>query len=166
MAEARALVLALALAVAAPSLRAMPPASGGLGDFSSYSLGAPQTGLATRRLGIRTQAGKTLEYSVEIAATPQQQATGMMHRKSMGARSGMLFPMQPARPASFYMRNTYVPLDIIFIDANRRVLNIGANATPLSEALISSAGPVIAVLELRGGEAARIGLKPGDRIDW
>jgi uncharacterized protein len=166
MPDARALALALALA-AAP-LAAKPPETGqptGMGDFSAFAVGSPQTGLATTRLTV-TAGGKLHAYMVEIAATPQQQATGMMYRKAMPPGTGMLFPMQPARPASFYMRNTYIPLDIIFIGPDRRVRNIGANATPLSDALVSSAGPVSAVLELKGGEAARIGLKPGDKVAW
>ncbi len=137
-----------------------------MGDFSAFGLGAPQTGLATRKLTVTTAGGKSHAYTVEIAATQQQQATGMMFRKAMPAGTGMLFPMNPPRPASFYMRNTYLPLDIIFIGTDRRVQTIGANATPLSESLVSSTGPVIAVLELRGGEAARIGLKPGDKVAW
>ena len=89
----------------------------------------------------------------------------MMFRKSMAPDSGMLFPMQPARLATFYMRNTYVPLDIIFIGEGGRVLNVG-KGEPLNEDIVAADGLTIAVLELKGGEAARIGLKSGDRIQW
>ncbi len=157
---------ALAILIAGAPLAAKSPPGTALGDFSGFSVGSPQTGLVVKPLTITTAAGKSHRYTVEIAQTQQQQATGMMFRKSMARDTGMLFPMSPARAASFYMRNTYVPLDIIFVGPDRRVLNIGANAEPLSEALVSSAGPVSAVLELTAGEAARIGLKPGDKVSW
>lgn len=89
----------------------------------------------------------------------------MMFRKTMAADSGMLFPMQPARLATFYMRNTYVPLDIIFIGQDRKVLNVG-KGEPLNEDIVAADGLTAAVLELKGGEAARIGLKPGDTVQW
>lgn len=155
----------LALLLAALPLSAKPPQAGSLGDFSAFSVGSPQTGLTIKPVTVIAN-GKAHRYKAEVAQTPQQQAIGMMFRKSMPQDSGMLFPMQPTRPASFYMRNTYLPLDIIFIGPDNRVLNIAANTTPLSEALVSSDGPVAAVLELKAGEAKRIGLKPGDSIRW
>jgi uncharacterized protein len=161
----RAIAL-LAACLSATALPAKQPQGTALGDFSAFSVGSPQTGLALKPLTITTAAGRTHSYTVELAETSQQQAIGMMFRKDMARNRGMLFPMRPPREASFYMRNTYVPLDIIFIGPDRRVLNIGANAVPLSEALVSSTGPVSAVLELRAGEAARIGLKPGDKVSW
>jgi hypothetical protein len=78
---------------------------------------------------------------------------------------GMLFPVSPPRTASFWMRNTWLPLDLVFIAPGGRVLNVGTG-TPLSESFIESAGPVAAVLEINAGEAVRIGLKPGDRVRW
>jgi len=160
-------ITVLALCFTAATLQAKQPSHGtALGDFSAFSVGSPQTGLAVRKLNVTTADGKTHAYTVELAQTQAQQAIGMMFRKDMPRNTGMLFPMSPARPASFYMRNTYLPLDIIFIGPDKRVLNIGANAVPLSENLVSSTGPVSAVLELRGGEAARIGLKPGDKVNW
>lgn len=160
-------VALLALCLAATALPAkQPPAGTALGDFSAFSVGSPQTGLAVVPLSLATADGKTHRYKVELAETQGQQAIGMMFRKEMPRDTGMLFPMRPARAAGFYMRNTYISLDIIFIGPDRRVLNIGANAVPLSETLVKSSGPVSAVLELRAGEAARIGLKPGDKVDW
>lgn len=160
-------VALVALCFSATALPAKQPTEGkALGDFSAFSVGSPQTGLRVKTLSLTTADGKTYSYRVELAETQAQQAIGMMFRKQMPRDTGMLFPMRPARPASFYMRNTYLPLDLIFIGPDRRVLNIGANAVPLSESLVSSAGPVSAVLELRGGEAARIGLKPGDKVSW
>jgi hypothetical protein len=90
----------------------------------------------------------------------------MMFRTRVPPQTGMLFPMSPPRSASFWMRNTLVSLDLVFIGADGRVRNIIADAVPKSEAMLPSLGPVAAVLELAGGEAARIGLKPGDKVRW
>ncbi len=117
-------------------------------------------------LTIRTADGKVHSYKVEVAATPDQQSHGMMFRTKVPAGTGMIFPMSPPRSAAFWMRNTFVPLDLIFIGSDGRVRNIIADAVPKSEALLPSVGPVAAVLELAGGEAARIGLKPGDKVSW
>ncbi|WP_448585473.1 DUF192 domain-containing protein [Thermaurantiacus sp.] len=127
--------------------------------------GRPSAGLERVPLVLVTASGRH-RYTVEVAATPEAQATGMMFRTHVPPGTGMLFPFDPPRPASFWMRNTFVPLDLVFIGPDRRVLNIEAEATPLSETLRHSAGPVSAVLELAGGEARRIGLRPGDRVDW
>lgn len=158
-------LLALGLALAGLSPAIAQHGSTALGDFSQWSAGGPQTGLRKGKVAIRTSDGRTHVYKVEFADTANQQATGMMFRKSMAPDSGMLFPMQPARLATFYMRNTYVPLDIIFIGEGGRVLNVG-KGEPLNEDIVAADGLTIAVLELKGGEAARIGLKSGDRIQW
>lgn len=102
-------------------------------------------------------------YRVEVARTPAEQAAGMMFRTRMPRDTGMIFPMAPARRAAFWMENTVLPLDLVFI-AGGRVESIAPDATPYSRAFIPSRGAVDAVLELNGGEAARIGLKPGDRV--
>ncbi len=125
---------------------------------------APQLGLATEILVIETAGGRTHRYRVEVARTPEEQAHGMMFRWQVPEGTGMLFPMTPPRPASFWMRNTFVSLDLVFIGPGGRVLNVAARARPLSDDAISSAGPVIGVLELGAGEAERIGLRPGDRV--
>lgn len=157
----RLLLLALALLAQAPALRAQD----GLPDFSAYSIGEPNKGLRVISLAIETASG-VHRYRVEVAETPAQQARGMMFRRSMARDTGMIFPMEPPRPAAFWMRNTYVPLDIIFLSPDERVLNIAADAQPLTETTRPSKGVAGAVLELKGGEAARIGLRPGDRIRW
>lgn len=128
--------------------------------------GRPQAGLKVIPLSLRTANGKVHAYKVEVAATPDQQAHGMMFRTTVPPKTGMLFPLSPPRNAAFWMRNTFVPLDLIFIGSDRRVRNIIADAVPKSEAMLPSVGPVVAVLELAGGEAQRIGLAPGDRVDW
>ena len=116
-------------------------------------------------LAIRT-AHRTLRFRVEVARTPDQQEIGLMFRKTMAANEGMIFPMAPARPASFWMHNTYIPLDIVFVRADGTIASIAANATPLSDATLESIEPVGAVLELNGGTAARDGIHAGDRVRW
>lgn len=138
------------------------PAAGS--PAAAQSAARPNQGLATMILTVRTSRGLH-RYTVEIAATPEQQQIGLMYRRSMPRDHGMIFPMSPPRPASFWMRNTWLPLDLVFIAPGGRVLNVGSGM-PLSEAMIESAGPVEAVLELNAGESARIGLKPGDRVRW
>lgn len=128
--------------------------------------GRPQTGLKIVPLTLVTADGRRHGYKVELAQTQAQQAIGMMHRTRVPAGTGMLFPFDPPRPASFWMRNTPVSLDLVFIGADRRVRNIVAGAVPHSLAMMHSVGPVVAVLELAGGEAERIGLAPGDAANW
>ena len=84
----------------------------------------------------------------------------------MGADEGMIFPMSPPRMASFWMRNTVIPLDIVFVGSDGRILNIAAQAIPYNETPLNSIGPVKAVLELNGGRAAALGIGPGDLVKW
>lgn len=105
-------------------------------------------------------------FRVEVAATPQEQARGLMFRTQMGADEGMIFPLDRVRMASFWMKNTVIPLDIIFIGPDNRIVNIAAMTTPYSEESIPSIAPVKAVLELNGGRAAELGIGPGDLVDW
>ena len=127
--------------------------------------GKPQTGLKTVPLVIFS-GQRAHHYRVEVAQTPAQQATGMMFRTSVPPATGMIFPSTPPRQVQFWMRNTLVPLDLLFIGADGRIRNIIADAVPHSEAPLGSLGEVVAVLELAGGEAARAGIKPGDRVRW
>lgn len=103
-------------------------------------------------------------FRVEIADTPGERAQGLMYRRSLPADGGMLFLMGSTARANFWMHETYVSLDIIFIRPDGIVDSIAAEARPLSDALVSSDGPVAFVLELPAGTAARIGLEPGDRV--
>lgn len=151
------LLLAAGLPAAEPALARAPAA---------IAAGKPQTGLRVVPLTIHTSDGRTHAYRVEVAETDAQQAHGMMYRTEVPPGTGMIFPMRPPRPAAFWMQNTFVSLDLVFIGTDGRVRNIAERAVPRSQALLASAGPVAAVLELAGGEAARIGLKPGDRIRW
>jgi uncharacterized membrane protein (UPF0127 family) len=158
-----ALVAVLAaVAVPSPALAQQDPFAG----IRAFAAGEPNRGLRVVPLVIETRDGRAHRYRIEVAETPAQQERGMMFRTEMAGDTGMIFPMRPPRPAAFWMRNTFVSLDIIFIGADGRVRNIAERTTPLSEAMIPSAGPVAAVLELKAGEAGRIGLRPGDRVRW
>jgi uncharacterized membrane protein (UPF0127 family) len=114
-------------------------------------------------LSIATASG-VHSFQVEIAANDAAREKGLMNRRYMPADRGMLFEFEREAPVSFWMKNTYIPLDMIFIAHDGVVTRIAANAEPLSEAIIPSGGPCVAVLELNGGVAAQIGLKVGDKV--
>lgn len=103
-------------------------------------------------------------FAVEMANTPQEQARGLMFRRSLPEGQGMLFDFHQEQPTSFWMKNTYIPLDMIFIRADGTVSTVGANAVPYSERPIPSAGPVRAVLEINAGLAKSLGIEPGARV--
>jgi uncharacterized protein len=104
------------------------------------------------------------DFQVEIVNTDESREIGLMNRRYMGRDHGMLFEFDTVAPQTFWMKNTYIPLDMVFISRAGVVTRVVANAEPLSEAIIPSGGPCAAVLELNGGVAAAIGLKVGDRI--
>lgn len=101
---------------------------------------------------------------VEVADTPGEREVGLMNRSSMPKDHGMLFDFRQTRPVSMWMKNTYIPLDMLFMDASGVVTHLAANAQPLSLDVISSEGAVRYVLELNGGAIARLGIKVGDRL--
>lgn len=103
-------------------------------------------------------------FTVEISATQAEVSLGMMHRPEMAADTGMLFDLGETRMAGFFMRNTLVSLDILFISKAGEVMSIAHNAVPLSERNISSGLPVAYVLELKGGQSEILGIKPGDTV--
>jgi uncharacterized membrane protein (UPF0127 family) len=113
-----------------------------------------------------TSANGVHHFTVEVAATVEQQERGLMFRHAVGADEGMIFPYDPPVPASFWMKNTLVPLDMIFIRADGTIARIAANTVPLSLEPVPAGEPVAAVLELRGGRAAELGIREGDRVDW
>jgi uncharacterized membrane protein (UPF0127 family) len=125
----------------------------------------PVSGLPVVPLTI-SACRKAHKFRVEVAATSDQQAQGLMFRTAMGADEGMIFPMKPARPASFWMHNTVLPLDIIFIGTNGRIITIAANAVPYDDTPLASGGFASGVLELNGGRAAQLGIKVGDKVAW
>jgi uncharacterized membrane protein (UPF0127 family) len=110
--------------------------------------------------------GRTHRFTVEVARTPEQQAQGLMHRQSLAPDRGMLFPYDPPQPASFWMKNTLIPLDIIFIREDGTVARVAENTVPLSLDPIPSLEPVAAVLEIAGGRAAELGIQAGDKVNW
>jgi uncharacterized membrane protein (UPF0127 family) len=114
-------------------------------------------------LEIATKSGVQV-FAVEMATTPEEQAKGLMFRRSLPEGEGMLFDFHQEQPASFWMKNTYIPLDMIFIRADGRILRIAENTVPLSEALVTSGGPVRAVLEVNAGTARKLGIAAGDRV--
>lgn len=111
-------------------------------------------------------ARQKLNFQVEVARTPGQQELGLMYRDALAPDAGMIFPFRPPQPASFWMKNTRIPLDLIFIRPNGTIARIAAMATPYSLDLIPSGEPVAAVLEIAGGRAASAGIAPGDRVRW
>ncbi len=123
----------------------------------------PQTGLNRDNLVIETKGGQRHSFNVDLALTPQQQAIGLMFVEKMADEKGMLFLNEQESKLSFWMKNTLIPLDIIFIDANGYILNI-QHGKPLDLTPLPSAGPALAVLELNAGLSAKLGIKPGDRL--
>ncbi|RMD86878.1 MAG: DUF192 domain-containing protein [Alphaproteobacteria bacterium] len=119
--------------------------------------------LRSEPLAIETANGTIHEFTVEIAATPEEQETGLMFRKEMAPDHGMLFEFAMPRKARFWMKNTYLPLDLLFIRSNGRIANI-AHGEPLKLDGITSRGRVAAVLELNAGTAERLGIAPGDLV--
>jgi uncharacterized membrane protein (UPF0127 family) len=115
-------------------------------------------------LVIVTSAGPKT-FQIEIATTSSQQAQGLMYRRTMAADAGMLFPYTSPRRLSFWMKNTFIPLDLLFIAADGRIASIQQRTVPQSLEPIRSRGKVLAVLELNGGTVSRLNIKPGDRVE-
>ncbi|HEV7369017.1 DUF192 domain-containing protein [Arenibaculum sp.] len=118
----------------------------------------------TEPLTIRTAAGGEYRFTVEMAETPKQMAQGLMYRTEMAPDAGMLFVHEEDRVATMWMKNTYIPLDMLFIDRTGRIAGIHENAEPRSLRTIAAPEPVRAVLELNGGIASRLGIRVGDRV--
>lgn len=125
----------------------------------------PVSGLPVIPLTV-TSHGKVHQFQVEVAKTFEQQEKGLMFRTSMGADEGMIFPMDPPRMAAFWMKNTVIGLDIVFIGPDHRITNIAADAVPYDLTPLYSKGPVMGVLELNAGRAAQLGIAPGDKVTW
>jgi uncharacterized membrane protein (UPF0127 family) len=125
---------------------------------------APACALAGEKgtIVFTTETGEH-SFDIEVMTTNGERAKGLMFRRSLPAKSGMLFIYDRPQAATMWMKNTYIPLDMVFIAEGGTVHRIEANTEPFSTALIPSEGDIIAVLELNAGEAARIGLKRGDR---
>jgi hypothetical protein len=135
-----------------------------------YFSGTPafaQSGLASFEQGeleIVTQSGDVHRFDVELAIDPKQQSQGLMFRQRMAADSGMLFIYKPARDVVMWMQNTFLPLDMLFIKSNGFIVRIAERTVPQSTTRIPAGQKVTGVLELNGGTASRLGIKPGDQV--
>ena len=110
--------------------------------------------------------GRHDHFDIWIANTPARQEQGLMFVRDLPASEGMLFPQDSPQVAHFWMKNTYIPLDMVFVGEDGRIAKIIANAHPFSLDVLSSDVPVIAVLEIRGGEAQQLTLAVGDKVSW
>lgn len=106
------------------------------------------------------------KFAVELATTPAQMEQGLMFRQSLAPDAGMLFDFHEPSPATMWMKNTWIPLDMLFVDTKGRIVNIHQRAVPGSLDTIAAAAPVRAVIELNGGTADRLGIKPGDEVKF
>lgn len=110
--------------------------------------------------------GNHNRFNIWIADTPPRQEQGLMFVRDLPMHQGMLFPQSSPQVAHFWMKNTFIPLDMVFIGEDGRIAKIIANAHPFSLDVLSSDVPVIAVLEIRGGEAQLLGMRVGDKVSW
>lgn len=144
------------------------------GCTSGGAAAAPAAGTEAKRATIPVRIASSNgahDFQVEVAATVDQQAQGLMFRTDIPADGGMIFTPYPAdggppREASFWMKNTPSPLDIIFIRPDGTIAHIAENTVPFSETPVMSGEPVAAVLEIRGGRSAELGIAEGDRVSW
>lgn len=108
--------------------------------------------------------GREIKFDIELALDDAQRARGLMFREKLGPYDGMLFDFHQEAPVSFWMKNTLIPLDMVFIAADGTIRHVHANAVPLSTDTIPSEFPVRGVLEINGGSARLLGIKPGDKV--
>jgi uncharacterized membrane protein (UPF0127 family) len=123
-----------------------------------------QPPLPTEKLSIVTHDGRTLEFTVEMASTQEQQTIGLMFRPSVPEGTGMLFDWGGVRPSDMWMRNTIAPLDMLFIDPDGKIHHIAEHAVPQSLAVIPSGGPVRGTLEIAAGTAEKLDIRVGDVV--
>ena len=135
-----------------------------IGDAVAERPSLSPAGLPLDEVTVTTAAGDSLRFTVELALTPAHQQRGLMFREEMADDAGMLFVFDPVRPVSFWMRNTLISLDMLFIGPDGTILNIAAEAEPRTDTPRPSAGPVRGVLEINGGLAAALGIAAGDRV--
>lgn len=116
-----------------------------------------------QKIEIASKAG-TRPFTVEMAVTDEERSRGLMFRKELPDGTGMLFDFKQEQEVGFWMKNTYIPLDMIFIRADGTIRRIAANTEPLSERTVPSSGAVRYVLEVIGGTAKKLGIEPGDKV--
>ena len=127
------------------------------------SIVAPVWTAGQQTLEIASKTG-VHTFAVEVADNDAERAKGLMYRRELPEGQGMLFDFHREQEVSFWMQNTYIPLDMVFIRGDGRILRIAENTEPLSTRLIPSGGPVRAVLEVTGGTTRKLGIAPGDRV--
>jgi len=132
-----------------------------LGVCVSWASGLPDP--HPTQLVVETRTGP-VAFSVEVASTPEQRAIGLMNRPEMASERGMLFRFEQTRDVLMWMKNTFLPLDMVFIREDGVVAGIAENTVPFSEAIVASPGPVRYVLELNAGVSARSGIAAGDTV--
>ena len=164
-ADRRALLLPILLALALTLAACKAPAPEPAATQAAAATVHPASGLRVIPLTV-THNGKPHSFKTELAQTPAEQAKGLMFRTALGPNEAMLFPFDPPKQASFWMRNTVIPLDLLFIAPDGRVTNIAASAKPYDESKLKSDGVVQAVLEIPGGRAKELGLAAGDVVGW
>jgi hypothetical protein len=121
--------------------------------------------LEKRPLTFHTRSGAHT-ITVEVADSPEKQSTGLMFRRSIGEKEGMIFLYPAEQEITMWMKNTYIPLDMIFVRRDGTILRIETDTEPFSERIIASSGPALAVIEMGAGSARRLGLKAGDRVEY
>ena len=131
--------------------------------FGLFAAAVPAREAGQQTLEVATKTGVHV-FAVEIVDNDADRAKGLMYRKELPEGRGMLFDFHREQEVSFWMQNTYIPLDMVFIRGDGRILRIAENTEPLSTRLIPSGGPVRAVLEVIGGTARKLGIAPGDRV--
>ncbi|MFN3389345.1 MAG: DUF192 domain-containing protein [Allosphingosinicella sp.] len=163
---AAALAVACAACQAAPAQQnSAPPAAAVEPEAEAETATHPVSGLELAPLEIRS-GSKVHRFTVEIARTEREQAYGLMNRTKLGPNEGMLFPFPSPRPASFWMKNTLIPLDMIFVRADGSIARIAARTVPHSLEGVAVGEPVAAVLEIAGGRAAELGIDETARVSW
>ena len=131
--------------------------------FGLLIAAGPTAAAERQTLEIASKTGVHV-FSVEIAQTDAERSKGLMFRKELPEGQGMLFDFQRDQDVAMWMQNTYIPLDMLFIAGDGRIVNIVENTVPLSTRIVASARPVRAVLEVIGGTARKLGVAPGDRV--
>ena len=143
----------------------VPRLSAALAALLLFALPAAGRGAEPQRETLVVAAGDGEHvFQVEIADDPRERALGLMYRRAMPDDEGMLFDFGEEQPASFWMRNTYISLDMLFIRADGTIESIAERTTPLSEKSVPSKGPVRYVLEIKGGLSDELGIEAGDRV--
>ena len=150
-------VILVAAAMAASALTVFASATPAAAAESATPVSASEATVVTA-------AGNRYAFRVELARTPEERVQGLQERQTLAADAGMLFDFAAPQPVTMWMKNTPLALDMIFIAADGRIVNIARDTTPRSLKVIESDGPVRGVLEVRAGTTARLGIRPGDRV--